>query len=700
MSRAWEPGRYYLPGAVVRPISPTDAVGLVFRSTQATGGVSAATEPTWPTTEGASVVDGEVTWQAVTASTVTWKAVPLMVSEGSEPSWPAAVGEFVEDGGVRWECIGRQVQDTRCPQGKVVAIAAGKVFAADGDIVRFCATNNPLDWSSPNDAGFLPTGLQQENANDTAVLNLYRGNLVAFNAGTFQMWQVDPDPAAMALIDQMAGIGSTYPRAAQPVGDELFFLSQLGVRTVGVSVGSANLATGDVGAPVDVLVREALAQPGADGVATYYPGGGQYWLAVKDQGGELPLAMACPILPDAEVGTYYTYTPAVTGGGQLQFAITSGELPPGMSLSASTGTISGTPTDSGSYAFTLTVSSGSWTPQSCGHTINVEAELVGRWWLLNYSTGQRDTLHYSDDLETWQMTTRDPFADRTADTAPGAARGAFNVDESRVIITSNNMRIERHSAFDFSAPLSPQVIQIVDDGLTRAPWIYKVGGILFALRYSGEPPYYSEDNGLTWTQLSGFVGFRIAKIGSRWIRTSGSGVFHSEQSIPTTWTSATLPSENAPAGGLDQETLIGNGSAAVVFGNWENYSRTTDGETWTNYADAPGMSRVGIGNNAIAVAQLVVGNVWMMAVELNVDGVTRIIRTTDAGLTWHHVTVSGVSSVVLRFTHGNGRIVASATLGLHVSDDMGATWSPLTLPGLGVIPWDYPSVEFVRYRQP
>lgn len=255
--------------------------GLIFKAVQAGPGVSAATEPTWPTVNGVTVVDGTVTWEAVTASFVEWTAHPIMKSGATEPVWPPNVGGTVIDGDVVWEAVDRRVLDEKCPQSKVVAIMASKVFAADKDIVRFSATANPLDWSSPDDAGYLPTGLQQANAADLAVLQPYRGNLCAWNASSFQMWQVDPDPAAMALLDQMDGVGSEWALAAQAVGNDLYYLSQLGVRSVNIANAAENLQAGDVGIPIDPLVQEAIAEVLADGgqfLATYYPSAGQYWL--------------------------------------------------------------------------------------------------------------------------------------------------------------------------------------------------------------------------------------------------------------------------------------------------------------------------------------------------------------------------------------------------------------------------------------
>ncbi|WP_242015784.1 hypothetical protein [Stenotrophomonas maltophilia] len=328
--------------------------GLVYKAVQAESGTSGSSEPAWPGILGQQVIDNEVIWEAVTTSRVTWTASPRYVSGATEPAWPTDIGAMVQDGTINWRAISRRVTDEKCPQSKVVAIVASKVFAADKDIVRFSATANPLDWSTADDAGYLPTGLQQANSNDMAVLQQYRSNLVALNASSFQNWQVDPDPASMAILDQMDGIGSIWPKAAVPVSNDLFYLSQLGVRTVGIANAAENLAAGDVGAPIDSLVQEAIRVASSNGskvLATYYPGAGQYWLAV----GEYPAdgISVSGSLPDAMVGDSGTYQYLVRGGTLPRVVtISAGALPPGASISQS-GLVTYTYTMKGSYSWTV-----------------------------------------------------------------------------------------------------------------------------------------------------------------------------------------------------------------------------------------------------------------------------------------------------------------------------------------------------------
>jgi sugar lactone lactonase YvrE len=68
-----------------------------------------------------------------------------------------------------------------------------------------------------------------------------------------------------------------------------------------------------------------------------------------------PVFTTSGVVPAGTVGTAYTYTytaTVVAGEAKAKFGVASGKLPPGLKL-ATTGTLSGTPTASGSYTFTV-----------------------------------------------------------------------------------------------------------------------------------------------------------------------------------------------------------------------------------------------------------------------------------------------------------------------------------------------------------
>ena len=92
------------------------------------------------------------------------------------------------------------------------------------------------------------------------------------------------------------------------------------------------------------------------------------------------LGMSPSTLSAATVGTSYSATVTASGGtGPYSYTVSSGTLPPGLGINASSGAISGTPTAGGSFSFTISAAD-SATPQnvvSQGYTLTVNAPTVG-----------------------------------------------------------------------------------------------------------------------------------------------------------------------------------------------------------------------------------------------------------------------------------------------------------------------------------
>ena len=115
-----------------------------------------------------------------------------------------------------------------------------------------------------------------------AALALYRGNLIVFNAGGYQMWQIDPDPQNMAFLDAQP-VGCIWTRSCQSVANDLIFLTEIGVRNLGTIGATANMAIGNTGQPVDPLIIAQIQASTYDPFTIYYPGRGQYWLIYGPQ---------------------------------------------------------------------------------------------------------------------------------------------------------------------------------------------------------------------------------------------------------------------------------------------------------------------------------------------------------------------------------------------------------------------------------
>lgn len=249
---------------------------LIFRAVQADAGYSAATEPTWPNTAGLTVVDNEVTWEAVEASRVVWEATPILVSGPTEPTFPG-VGGTVVDNTIAWVGISRRIDDDKCPQSKQVVLGASKIYAADEDIIRYCATVNPLDWHTIDDAGYIPFGLQNYGSQPVMAMGLYRSNLVAFSGEGSQMWQIDQDPANNALLDAVP-IASVEHAAGQPVANDFILLNPTGIRNYTIAGASTNLQADGIGEPIDELVLPKMQAGTFVPFGLFYPGAGQYWV--------------------------------------------------------------------------------------------------------------------------------------------------------------------------------------------------------------------------------------------------------------------------------------------------------------------------------------------------------------------------------------------------------------------------------------
>lgn len=73
------------------------------------------------------------------------------------------------------------------------------------------------------------------------------------------------------------------------------------------------------------------------------------------------ITTTCPI-PPVQVGKEYSVTLEQTGGSNVKWQVTSGSLPPGLSLNELTGVISGVPTAPGSFNFSVTAVSDDCSP--------------------------------------------------------------------------------------------------------------------------------------------------------------------------------------------------------------------------------------------------------------------------------------------------------------------------------------------------
>lgn len=242
-------------------------------------------------------LDDDGAWAAATAYTVNtyrrpgtangyrYKVTAIAgtgTSGGAEPAWPTTVGATVIDNAgpdqVTWTCFSPYVQDTNCPQGKAVIKAANKVWCCNDEVVDFCAAGDARDWTTASDAGFIPVGRNQDGSTESLALGQFQSKLVVFFIDGAQVWTVDEDPALNAIAQRIYGVGTQFPKSPASFASDVFFLSDMGFRSITVNTQSDNYLDVDVGSPIDSLVAPTLS--GSDPEAIYAPGLGQYWCIV------------------------------------------------------------------------------------------------------------------------------------------------------------------------------------------------------------------------------------------------------------------------------------------------------------------------------------------------------------------------------------------------------------------------------------
>ena len=176
------------------------------------------------------------------------------------------------------------ITDTNCPQSASVTKAASRIFAINGETVRYCAAGAARDWTTASDAGFLPTATQQDTKEPCTAVGTFEDALVVFFPDAAQIWTVAVDPSANAIKKRINGVGCSYPQSMAAWASDLAFLSSYGFRSMTVAQNTDRIDDTDIGVPVDSLVSPDVRLSNLQSPATridpfgaWIPQLGQYW---------------------------------------------------------------------------------------------------------------------------------------------------------------------------------------------------------------------------------------------------------------------------------------------------------------------------------------------------------------------------------------------------------------------------------------
>jgi hypothetical protein len=172
-----------------------------------------------------------------------------------------------------------QILDANCPHGESVCVLQSRVFGTAGQVVRYCAAGDARDWTATDDAGFLPTSLNQDTSEPCTAVGAFNDSLaVVFPEGA-QLWDIALDPTENAIRQRLFGIGTTAPQSLSSFYRDLVFCSPFGVRSLSVQENVERVDENDVGVAIDTLVAEAFRLYGRNRVlGKWISQLGQYWL--------------------------------------------------------------------------------------------------------------------------------------------------------------------------------------------------------------------------------------------------------------------------------------------------------------------------------------------------------------------------------------------------------------------------------------
>lgn len=181
------------------------------------------------------------------------------------------------------------ITDVNCPHGASVTKAASRIFSIGGEVVRYCKAGAARDWTTASDAGFLPTGLQQDTKASCTAVGTFEDALVVFFPDGSQIWDVAVDPTANQIRRRLYGVGLTHPNSIASFYRDLVFASPFGIRSISVQENVERLDETDVGVAIDKLVlpdqliHELLASQEVVRAA-WIQQFGQYWVMFNVSG--------------------------------------------------------------------------------------------------------------------------------------------------------------------------------------------------------------------------------------------------------------------------------------------------------------------------------------------------------------------------------------------------------------------------------
>jgi hypothetical protein len=160
------------------------------------------------------------------------------------------------DGSVRHFYNGIQITSPDVVGARKAETHKDKVYVITNNILQFSAVGLPADWTGTG-SGFIDITSRDFGSADAIGLETYYNDLAIFGLRSIQIWQMDQDPAKNQIVQVIGGLGVIGGNAHVRYGNgDILFLADTGIRSLKARDSSGAATQGDIGTPIDDLVKE------------------------------------------------------------------------------------------------------------------------------------------------------------------------------------------------------------------------------------------------------------------------------------------------------------------------------------------------------------------------------------------------------------------------------------------------------------
>lgn len=195
--------------------------------------------------------------------------------------------------------------------GEFVWTYGNKVYQLSESVLFFSGIDSPTEWlDSSVGAGFINMSNQAAGSEKLRAVTNYYQNAAIFSERAVQIWFLDPDPDRNSQVQVLANTGTIAGQSVVQFGDnDVFYLSETGVRSLRARDSSNAAFVGDVGNPIDDIIRAEIQSNRSNAViakGVIEPREGRYLLAIGTK------IYVFSYFPGSKVQAWSTYEPGFT----------------------------------------------------------------------------------------------------------------------------------------------------------------------------------------------------------------------------------------------------------------------------------------------------------------------------------------------------------------------------------------------------